>query len=535
VSQSVALPAPRIVAAFDTTTTGDLRSFSRGSSIFLCVRKAVVMFMYKESAPLPEPRTRFIALALVQLIAAFSTDGQTLLSPPVACALSGQAGEPPPFDPNEIEFVSKPKPASLGDQRLDLAIGFVARIVSLRPLIVEILDASGNQSADFHYCQMVRIMSVDARLRRVLGQLRFNDVVKGEFMFSEGGLEKLVVTNLKKVEGAPAYFHERDKAACDNRTGTLMVYQTPSGGRLVLYNDLTISYRDQKGKFFERQKLESESLSRLMQSFGDVNFNAFPSRKWTDELATDSAITLVCGRYQKVMFDGREAVLARVLRSLNDVREIALANTYYVLSYKERRELAFLEWPLPNLSPDRVQSLRQYAAFDEQQAKTVNRPIDSRFLAFQQRLPQDFLDKLPVFPSYSRQSNTEVYVKSDSRIFRLFRDGGVAPPRAGTLYEIRVEEVIPPENAFAKTATPGVEPPCASLASSGGLFWPSGTGVDLQRIPPTGQPISVEEYAARQPLYGRLLKSCSGAGFDFIEGTYLYRNVQLTRRERESR
>jgi hypothetical protein len=495
------------------------------------------MFMHK-AAPAPplQPRSRFVSLALVPLIAAFVTHGQTLLSPPAACALSGQAGEQS-FDPNQVEFVSKPRPASLGGQTLTLnsRMGFVARIVSLRPLIVEILDASSDQSRDFHYCQITRIFSVDASARHILRRLRFNDVVKGELVLAEGGLAKYVLTDLKRVQGEPGYFHERDKAACDDRTGTLMVYQAPSSGRLVLYNDLTISYRDAKGKFFDRQKLGPEVLNRLMQSFGDANFNAFPSRKWTDELATDSAITLACGRYQKVMFDGHEAALARVLQTVDDVRSIALANTSYVLSYKERRKIAFLDWPLPDLPPDRVENLKQYAALDEQRANAANRPVDIRFRAFQQRLPQDFLDKLPVFPSYTLQSNAEMYVKSDSRIFRLVRDGGVAPVRAGTLYEIRVEEVIPSENAFQKMANPTAEPPCASLASSGGLLWPSDTGVELQRIPSTGQFVSLEEFAAHQPLYGRILSSCSGAGFDFIEGGYLYKNVQLARVDRDSR
>jgi hypothetical protein len=423
----------------------------------------------------------------------------------------------------------------LGNQKVGFAIGFVARIVSLRPLIVEILDTDGNQFADFHYCQMKRVFSVDARLRRVLGRVRFNDVVKGEFEFSEGSLEKLVVTKLQKAEGAPAYFHDRDKAGCDNRTGTLLAYQTPSGGRLVLYNDQTISYRDQKGNFFQRQKLGQVNLNLLMQSFGDVNFGAFPSRKWTDELATDSSLTLVCGRYQKVMFDGHEAALARVLRTLDDVRYIALANTSYVLSYKARREIAFLDWPLPDLAPDQVESLRQWAALDERQANAANRPVESRFRAFQQRLPQDFLDKLPVIPSYSRQANADVYVKSDSRIFRVFRDGGVAPAHAGTFYEIRVGEVMPAEDAFRKMANPAVEPPSASLGTLGGVFWPSGSGVELQRIPPAGQPVSLEEYAAHQPLYGRIFRSCNGAGFDFIEGNYLYKNVQLIRLEHDPR
>ncbi len=375
------------------------------SSIFLFVRNAVLMFMHKASP------ARYIALALVPLIVA---DGQTSLSPPVACSLSGQAGET--FDPTQVEFVSNPKPASLGDQKRGFTLDFVARIVSLRPLIVEMLDFSGDQAVQAHSCQIMRIFSADARMRPVLERLRFNDVVKGELVLSEAGLAKFLLTNLQKVQGAPAYFHEREKANCDDRTGTLIDYQTPRE-RLVLYNDLTISYRDSRdftGKVWDRQKLETEALNRLMQSFGDVKFNAFPSRKFTEERANESAITLVCARYQKVMLDGPEAALAPVLRSLNDMRGVALANTSYLLSYKEKREIAFLDWPLPELPPDQAETLKPYASSDEEQAEFSNRPIDSRFRAFEQRLPQNFLDKIP--------SDAGAYVKSGSRIFRLIRD-----------------------------------------------------------------------------------------------------------------
>jgi len=487
------------------------------------------MFMYKESPTSPPGRrARYTALVLVPLIAAFSTDGQTLLAPPPACALSGQLAQAETFDPGEVDFVSKPKPITPVNLKLDATTGFVARIASLRPFIVEILDTTGDQFADFHSCQMARILSVDAHLRHALSRLRFNDVVKGEFLYAEGGVAKLVVSKLQKVEGAPVYFHDRDKATCDNRTGTLMIYQSPSRGRLVVYNDLTISYRDQKGKFFTGQKLGSGSVDRLMQSLAEVNFNAFPSRKWTDELAVDSAITLVCSRYQKVMFDGHEDAFAPVLRSIDRVGEIARANTSYLLSYKEKRKIAFLEWPLPDLAPEQAEDLRRrFALVDEPQS-------DSRFQPFRQRLPQEFLDKIPVFGSHWRNTDLDAYVKSNSRIFRLGRDGDVAPALAGTLYEVRVGEVVQPDNAFAKMANPAVEPPCASLAILGNMFWPSDTGVELQRIPSTGQPVSLEEYAAHQPLYGRIFRSCSRAGFDFIEGDYLYKNVQLTRVQRDS-
>jgi hypothetical protein len=223
------------------------------------------------------------------------------------------------------------------------------------------------------------------------------------------------------------------------------------------------------------------------------------------------------------MFDGYETTFARVLRALDDVRDIAIANVSYVLSYKEKRGLDFLEWPVPDIPPDQVEMLRNARALDERQQN-----------AFEQRLPREFLDRLPVFYTRFPAANLDPYVKSGSRIFRVFRDGTVPSERAGTLYEVRIGEVVPSENAFTKSANPAVEPACAGLAISGTMYWPSSAGVELQRIPSAGLPVSADDFAAHQPLYGRILRSCSRMGFDFIEGNYLYKNVQLKRVQRDS-
>jgi hypothetical protein len=480
--------------------------------------------------PLPRTRSRSIVFVLLALNAADQTGGQTPFPAPAACALSGQLGGPRRVDRTEVELVSNPEPVSVAGLKLDTTISIVARVVSLSPLFVEILDSDLNQPADAHLCQIMRLFSVDARLRPALGALRFNDVVEGKLKYSP---ERGILTDLRKIQGAPTFFHDREHSACDNRTGTLLAYQSRSGEYLVLYNDLTISYRDHRGKLFDRQKLGPESLNRLMQSFKDAGFNAFPARKWDNGLATQSPITLVCGRYQKVLSEDHVTALTPVLRNLEDVRAAALANTYFMLSYKEKLEITFVDWPLPNTPPDQVGDWKG-SALQEQRDLATNRPTENRFGFFQQRLPPGFLDKLAQDSIFQPQANAaQVYVKMGSRVFRLRRDPGVAPANAGTLYELVVQEVMPTEKGFVKSP-PGVsEPACASAGGPAGLLWPSGAGVELQQVPANGLAVSNEEYA-RQPLYERIFNSCSSAGFDFVEGRYLYKNVQVTRLERDS-
>jgi hypothetical protein len=460
------------------------------------------------------------------------------VSPPAACSLSGQSAQQS-FDPSEVEFLTDPKPLFLDPklfsmqkgQKLDFSAEEIARVVSLSPLILELWDVNQKQIAGSSWCQIVRLFDVDSRLRSVLPQLHMNDLVYATMLATESGLTKSVLTTVERIEGAPRYFHESPEAAsCRNRAGTLLEY-APRFEGLALYDDLTISYGDRKGKVFDHQKLSRELLERLMRSFNDVAFNAMPGRKWTVDNSGQPSITLICGRYQKVPLEDHAAALAPVLQVLHEIRDVALKNTYYLLSYKERRELELVDWPLPDLRPEQVEELKPSADAADRQARFAKRPIDSRYASFGKHLPQDFLDKVREIPS--AMNVEDAYVRSGSRLFLLTKNKHGPQEQAGTLFQLRIQEVLPPEKAFINPLAPGLDSGCAT-PMSGGVLRPSGAGVALQDVPATGLTISNAEYAEHESLYGKIFEACGGA-FDVIEGNYLYKKVQLDHLERDPR
>ena len=143
----------------------------------------------------------------------------------------------------------------------------IARVVGLRPLVIEVLDSDAADQGGLR-CERRRIYSADARLRDVLPQLQFNDLVQTSMVLAQGGTGALVLTAAEKIPGEPAYFHARAaESVCSNRTGALVAYQQPNSENLTVYKDGAISYQDAHATVFDRQRLGQEDLVRFMQAF----------------------------------------------------------------------------------------------------------------------------------------------------------------------------------------------------------------------------------------------------------------------------
>ena len=67
---------------------------------------------------------------ILALVCTAAMDAQ----PPAACALTGQVAEKGKVDPDEIQFVSNPRPFSLLEKSFDMSFDFAGRVVNLRPL-----------------------------------------------------------------------------------------------------------------------------------------------------------------------------------------------------------------------------------------------------------------------------------------------------------------------------------------------------------------------------------------------------------------
>jgi hypothetical protein len=477
-----------------------------------------------------------------------------------ACSLSGQAGEGP-FDPSMVEFVTDLKP--IGESP-SASVQMIARVVGVRPLAIEVLDTDMRDQGGLHACAQRRIYSVDARLREILPQLKFNDLVMARMSFVYGGTDSLVLTQVAVISGVPAYFHPRSQdSVCANRAGTLTAYREP-GGETAVYNDGSIYYRDSWGKVFDRQRLGPEELARLMQSFQKAGFETLAnSMPPVDGTRGQPSLSLTCARYQRVLVSGNQSALAPVLRILQQVKTKALAEAYYFLRYEERREITFLEWPFPQLPIGQAGAKIRAVASEEFAARCANRPVPSDFRMFHQDLPAPFFHKLPASFSMNRDTdpNRDAYVRSGSRIYRvtwskctetvsgcrnlpqlkaLTVDEGVTPVH---LFTPPMDKPSTAPGAAAVTGCP-VAPAaicrlpaedngCSLLVGIRSVLWPASAGVTLRDVPAKGRPITDAEYARDEALFRELraAENC-GQGIDFVEGRYWYRNVKMSHLDR---
>ncbi|MGA8579833.1 MAG: hypothetical protein WB579_14190, partial [Bryobacteraceae bacterium] len=332
-----------------------------------------------------------------------------------ACALSGQLPEAP-FDPELVEFVANPQPFTepFTNESLSIAARMIARVVGVHPVVFEILDDERRQPGASDTCQMLRIYSVDARLRSVLLELRFGDLVEATLAAMEGGISRMILSKVERIHGEPAYFHERPAdGGCSNRVGTLVAYRKHSGETLIVRKDGSIYYNDARSSVFDRHRLEQEDLARLMQSFQSAGFDGFPSSlPPIDNTQGRPSITLVCARYQRVLIPGRESLLAPVLAALEEVKTKALSGSYYLLRYNERREITFLDWPFSKLPLDQIESMKRTAYSQEAEARASGRTVPKTSEGIHQELPAEYLAKLPgvwYLGASVRDPNRDVY------------------------------------------------------------------------------------------------------------------------------
>ena len=477
-----------------------------------------------------------------------------------ACTISGQLPETGNFDLSQVEFIGETAPP-VGRVR-SISFETICRVVGLRPLILETLDISLDDRTSMLMCEQMRVRVVGARLRGTLLQLRFNDLVKATFGMSQEGNERLVLTDLEKVAKTPAYFHPRaQESVCPNRSGTLATYTNPAGETIIVHNDGAVSYQDAHFHEFNRQRLDPDAMKRLLNSFRSTGFGSTGSDDAALGIPSQPSIALICARNQSVSVQGHEAALAPVIQSMENAKAVALSQTHHVLSYSERHEVTFLEWPFSKVPIEKMEAAKE--ASDEEQAAAcrANRhPHGAYDELNQEAVPAQFLAKLPLDPfwqEYEKDLNPYVYFKTGMRVFRVQKPltdrqhettynslmvRELLDPLATLSWLARPRKVICCRQAADVTTQPKpIEPPgqetsCSVLMGvQGGLLWPAGMGIELWKLPKAGELISAEEYARHESIYRELLAASQcgpGLGIDFLEGHYLYKGVRLIQVER---
>jgi hypothetical protein len=224
------------------------------------------------------------------------------------------------------------------------------------------------------------------------------------------------------------------------------------------------------------------------------------------------------------------ARLAPVIENLERIKARVLENSYFLLSYREKREVTFLEWPLADVPLEQLEELKRQA---------MRRPPDPRAAeAVHRPLPQEFLAQLP---SNSALPGTDAfYVRSGARIFRVVKDANPRQGAEGTAAQVGVREVLPvaggfwtrPFDGVIEPALPFKDPACALLSpAAAGLIWPDDAGTVLAQVPAAGKRIDRDEFDRQRAFYMKLYTSTCSSGFDFIEAKHLYSGVGIKRVE----
>jgi hypothetical protein len=370
------------------------------------------------------PAARTVPAVLLLAVFGF-VPGTAQVSPEVsaACALSGQSQEAP-FDPRFVEFISHPRPlvSPLVNQDESFSVKVIARVVGVHPPVFEILDA--DREGLVNTSEMMRIYSVDARLRTVLPGLRFGDLVNAAVGTAQGVLVPLVLFEVEKVQGEPVFFHKSaGGGVSSSRAAPLVVYRKHVHDTLIVRKDGSIYYRDKFWNVFERQSLGPEDMARLMQSFASVGFTGFASSlPPIDDGQFRPSVTLLCTRHQRVPIPGREVPLGPVLAALEKVKANALSGSYYRLKYDAKRPITLLDWPFPNLPLNQSEDIRKAAWSEEYKVRESGGHAKGAAAAVFEDLPAGFLAKLPapMFPpSPVADPNRDTFIREGSKLFRV--------------------------------------------------------------------------------------------------------------------
>jgi hypothetical protein len=476
-----------------------------------------------------------------------------------ACSLSGQTQDGG-LDSAAITFVSYPLPRLEGHT---FTVRSIARVAGLRPLVVEVLDDDPEAAEDERACELRRIGAADVRLRDALSQLQFGDLVKTTLMWTRGAGTPMVMIGMEKIEGEPLYFHPyQAPSRCANRTGTVVSYRQSNGETTEVYRDGAIFYRDIHGDVFDRRSLSPDEMASLMRAFESSGFNRAGdtppeagARPWP------SSIALVCARRQTVTVPGHEIVLAPVLRNLEQVKAKAAAGGDYLLTYQEKREMKFLQWPFRDVSIEAVADLLAKYEVARNADCGDNGQVRGDFHLLKERRTAGFFKQLPngVVDHRAADPNRDVYFRSGTQIYRI-EFLACSPQIEGCKDLYQFESLVISKLSGAETLVVGeyvkdpvgaskdpktccgehlVERPMPKATETGcsgltglRLLWPEDAGVALGDVPAAGLELKDREYVRNSGLFRELMAAdrCGG-GLDYVDGKYWYGRVKMVHRD----
>ena len=458
------------------------------------------------------------------------------------CVSTGQKPAPPSFDELQLGLVAQPKPAYHDDRTLQVAI--IARVLVPSPLLLEVLDfqdrvvdnnmllvqkdvSAGKYPAT---CGIVRVDAIDLKSKPALSTLRFDDVITASWMYKRNERKPadffaatLVLTDVRKISEPIPYVHPTPAhESCSNRSGRLVIYHGPVVDLVTVFNDGGISYRNALFRSFSRERISPAELSDLLKAFGSANFDQMPGSIPANDSAEQSTLTLLGARYQNVSIADRESALAPLVRRMDDLAARATSHTEFLLTAAKKTKITILDWPYPEVS------LADFRA-------VKNR---GNVAAMQQRLPDDFLSRLPLtHPTrgFDEDPNRYVYFLQAGKLFRVTSNPECRAdaPTCRTFSSLDVAEVQAAEAALKATRLDYRVPGSLLGARPSGYLWSTDMAVKLSALPSQGVVISKGEYEKHKPVYFEILKA-KASGLNFIDDGFLFEKVALCQAEQGS-
>jgi len=475
--------------------------------------------------------------------AAQSGSAKSLASPIICpyCSVTKQKSANRSFDPRQIEFLIDPKPFASDGRRVEWQV--IARVLSSSPLIIEVLDTEPWGSYELDNCGIRIIRSIDVKIKTSVARLQYNELIKARMFYGgDFGSLKVVLSDVEIIRGSPIYFHpEAGKEICANRTGILIVYRGRGAQLVIVYNDGSLYYRGVMFKSFNRQKLKGEELEELLKLFAKTDFDAVAGGVPPTDKTEEPSITLICSRFQDVPLSGHEAALTSLIVRLEQLKTKAMSQTYYLLTYKDKREMIRMSWPYRQIPLAQLDEYKRLANLQKSFGKSSGQ--DGDYSAVYQKLPQEFLEKLPGAFALKKtvDPNRDVYFSEEGKVFRVEYNSACSNenPYCGRFDSLRAGEVISPDAAL-KSRKEDLENPAGGTFYSGftgAWLWPIDLHPPLAELPREGRLISGEEFERHKLFYFELLLSggpkCDG-GVDFLEGGYKYEKVSVCQIEAPS-
>ncbi len=458
------------------------------------------------------------------------------------CPATKQKRASHPIDTSQNEFLTDPKPFMSDGRKVEWQV--IARVLNPSPLIVEVLDTEPWGFYEPDNCGIRVLPSIDAKFKSSVANLEYNTIIKARMFYSGRDFRsmKVVLSDVKVIQGNPVYLHaEGGKEICANRTGVLIIYRSRGAQLVIVYNDGSLYYRGVMFKSFHRQKLSGEELEELLTLFAKTDFDVLPGSVPPMDKPEEPSISLICSRFQDVPVGGHEAALAPLIARLEKLKTKATSQTYYMLTYRDKREIHLMPWPYHQIPLAQLEDYKRLADLQKKFGKYPGN--DKDYNAVYQKLPQEFLEQLPGTFALKNpiDPNGDVYFTDGGKVFRVEYNAACTNenPYCGGFNSLRAGDIGSPDAALNSRKEDFENPAGVTFYSGfvGAWLWPTDISFQLAELPKEGRVIGADEFERHKPFYFELLLSggltCNG-GVDFLEGGYKYEKVSVCQNEAPS-